>query len=151
LHSLLEQPSGRLERESALNTMLMHLIVHHADHAPALRPTGREHQAVNRVQDYLHAHLSENISLQHLAELVNLHPSYLLRAFHAQIGLPPHAYLTQLRVQQAKTLLRDGISLAQIALELGFADQSHFARHFRHLVGVTPGRYARKVKNVLYI
>lgn len=150
LHSLLEQPSGRLERESALHTMLMHLIVHHADHAPGLRPVGREHDAVSRVQDYLRANLSENVSLQYLADLVHLHPSYLLRTFHAQVGLPPHAYLTHLRVQQAKTLLRDGMSLAQVALELGFADQSHFARHFRHLVGVTPGHYARQVKNVLY-
>lgn len=142
LHALLEQPSGRLEREVSLHEMLAHLISQHASPMPRVRPVSREHRAVTRVQDYFHAHIGENISLNQLANLVDLNPSYFLRTFRAQVGLPPHAYQIQLRVQQAKKLLREGMSQPQVALEMGFADQSHFARHFRHLVGVPPGHYA---------
>ena len=115
-----------------------------------MRDIGLEHRAVAHIHDYLHAHVCENISLQVLAEQVGLHPSYLIRVFHAHVGLPPHAYLTQIRVQRAKSLLLQEMSLTQVALETGFADQSHLTRHFRHLVGVTPGVYAHYVRNVLY-
>lgn len=144
LHALLEQPSGRLEREISLHEMLAHLIARHASPMPGMQPVSREHRAVTRVQDYFHAHIGENISLTQLADLVDLNPSYFLRTFRDQVGLPPHAYQIQLRVQNAKKLLREGMSLPQVALEMGFADQSHFARHFRHLVGVPPGHYAQR-------
>jgi AraC-like DNA-binding protein len=57
--------------------------------------------------------------------------------------LTPHAYLDQLRVRHARELLRNGIAPADVALRTGYADQSHLTRHFRRLVGVTPGQYAR--------
>ncbi len=150
LHHLLEQPSDRLERETYLQWTCAHLLTHHATHTLPIRNTGQEHRAVAQIRDYLHAHICENISLQILTEKVGLHPSYLVRVFHAHVGLPPHAYLTQIRVQQAKALLLQDVSLPQVALATGFADQSHLTRHFRHLVGVTPGTYAHHVKNVLY-
>ncbi len=143
LHALLEQPSGRLEREISLHEALAHLISQHASPIPRVQPVSREHRAVARVQDYFYAHIGENVSLDQLADLVDLNPSYFLRTFRKQVGLPPHAYQIQLRVQRAKKLLQEGMSPPQVALEMGFADQSHFARHFRHLVGVTPGHYAQ--------
>lgn len=146
LHALLEQPSGKLEREVSLHELLAYLISQHASPIPRIQPISREHRAVSYVQDYFHAHIGENVSLDQLANLVDLNPSYLLRTFRAQVGLPPHAYQIQLRVQQARKLLREGMSLPQVALELGFADQSHFARHFRHLVGVPPGHYAHSIQ-----
>ncbi len=143
LHGLLEQPTGKLEREISLHETLEYLIAQHASPTPRVQPVRREHQVVARIQDYFHAHIGDNISLTQLADLVDLNPSYFLRTFRAQVGLPPHAYQIQLRIQQARKLLREGMSLPQVALELGFADQSHFARHFRRLVGVTPGQYAQ--------
>jgi AraC-like DNA-binding protein len=62
--------------------------------------------------------------------------------FTRQTGMPPHSYQTQLRINHAKVLLRDGHSLAEIASITGFADQSHLTRHFHRYVGVSPGRYA---------
>ena len=150
LHHLLEQPSDRLARETYLHWTCAHLLTHYATHALQTTNVGQEHRAVAQIRDYLHTHVSENISLQTLAEKVGLHPSYLIRMFHTHVGLPPHAYLTQIRIQQAKALLLQDVPLPQVALEIGFADQSHFTRHFRHLVGVTPGTYAHHVKNVLY-
>jgi AraC-like DNA-binding protein len=67
----------------------------------------------------------------------------VLRAFRAETGLPPHAYLNQIRVRRARTLLDQGIAPADVALTTGFADQAHLTRHFKRVVGVPPGAYQR--------
>ena len=68
----------------------------------------------------------------------------LLRAFRAETGLPPHAYLNQIRVRRARTLLDGGITPADVAMTTGFADQAHLTRHFKRVVGVPPGAYQRE-------
>ena len=78
-----------------------------------------------------------------LAQLTQLNPLKLLLSFRQVTGLPPHAYLVQIRVQQAKQQLAAGRAIATVALETGFSDQSHLNRHFKRLVGVTPGQYVR--------
>jgi AraC-like DNA-binding protein len=68
----------------------------------------------------------------------------VLRAFRAETGLPPHAYLNQVRVRQARALLASGMAPAQVAATTGFADQAHLTRHFKRVVGVPPGAYQRE-------
>ena len=67
----------------------------------------------------------------------------VIRSFSAAEGLPPHAYLVALRVERAKRLIRDGLSLADVADQAGFSDQSHMSRHFKRLTSVTPGQFAK--------
>ncbi|MDF1506423.1 helix-turn-helix transcriptional regulator, partial [Roseisolibacter sp. H3M3-2] len=83
------------------------------------------------------------LSLAALADAAQLAPARLARAFRAEVGLPPHAYLELVRVEQAKSRLRRGDPIADVAFATGFADQSHLTRRFRRVVGVTPGVYAR--------
>jgi AraC-like DNA-binding protein len=71
-------------------------------------------------------------------------PFALLRAFRAETGLPPHAYLNQLRVRLARQLLDAGLPPAQVAVDAGFADQPHLTRHFKRAVGVPPAAYQRE-------
>jgi AraC-like DNA-binding protein len=68
---------------------------------------------------------------------------HLLRAFREAVGLPPHAYVTHLRIARGKQLLRAGVSPADVAAALGFVDQSHFARHFRLQIGTSPSRFQK--------
>lgn len=85
--------------------------------------------------------MSENPSLQQLCQLTNLSPYYLTRIFSSTVGIPPHAYLNQLRIVHAKRLLAENWKIAEVAQETGFTDQSHFTKTFKTLVGVTPGQY----------
>jgi hypothetical protein len=71
-------------------------------------------------------------------------PFRMVRTFTRQIGLPPHAYLNQVRVNRAKQLLANGEPIALVAYETGFADQSHLTRHFKRLFGLTPGQYSMR-------
>lgn len=143
LHRTLELSPSSLERESRFLWGLTQLIHGYASHQPQMKPVGQENGAVQLARDYLNCHYTQNISLDELATLVSLKPFRLLRAFRTQMGLPPHAYLNHVRVQQAKRLLALGDSIADAALATGFTDQSHLHRHFKKMVGVTPGQYVR--------
>lgn len=136
-HQLLGRNATALEVNSSLLAALARLV---AGHGVPLVP-GDERVAVRRVRDYLDAHYAEDVSLDALARLADLHPVYLVRAFRQRVGLPPHAYQRQLRVERARCLLAGGEGIAEAALAVGFADQSHLTRHFGRTVGATPGRY----------
>ena len=149
LHVALERSSSSLERESLLLNFLALMISRFSE--TRLAPpwaTGSERQAVNRARDYLAEHYAENISLESLASVANLSAFHFSRVFSEQMGMPPHAFQTQLRVLRAKTLLRQGWSISEVAAETGFCDQSHLNRQFKRLVVVTPGQYQSSSKNV---
>jgi AraC-like DNA-binding protein len=76
--------------------------------------------------------------------LTGLSQFALLRAFRRETGMPPHAYLNQLRVRRARLLLDDGLAPADVAAQTGFADQAHLTRHFKRVVGVPPAAYQRE-------
>jgi AraC-like DNA-binding protein len=143
LHRALAEGVTPLEREARLMWTLAQLVARHADDRPLWSPTPVVPAAVERARDYLHAHAATSVTLRELADYAGLSPFHLLRTFHATVGTAPHAYLTQLRVAQAKTLLRAGLAIAAVAVRTGFTDQSHLTRHFKRIVGVAPGQYAR--------
>jgi AraC family transcriptional regulator len=97
-----------------------------------------------RVRDYIEHNLGEAITLEDLAHVAGVSRFHFARQFRARTGESPMSYLLRTRVERAKTLLRDSrIRVIDISAELGFADQSHFARTFRRLVGMPPSAYAR--------
>lgn len=132
---------SKLERESRFLKTFTYLIAHYADLSLNLRAVKKESRAVKQVREYLEAHYEQDTSLEQLAHLTNLNPSYLVRVFHKSTGLPPHAYQTQVRIRHAKELLLQVKSISDVALAVGFADQSHLTRHFKRYVGTTPGQY----------
>ncbi len=81
-------------------------------------------------------------TLESLAIDLGAHPTQLIRAFGREYGLPPHRYVTGRRVDRARGLLLDRVPLAEVATAVGFYDQAHLTRHFRAVLGVTPGAYA---------
>ncbi|MFE1795293.1 AraC family transcriptional regulator [Streptomyces sp. NPDC059517] len=87
-------------------------------------------------------------TLERLAGDLGTSSFALLRAFRDAYGMPPHAWLTDVRVRRARRLLDAGIVPAEVALTVGFTDQSHLSRHFTRIVGVPPGAYQRERKNV---
>lgn len=99
---------------------------------------------VRRAVEYLLERFAEPVTLDALADYAGLDKFHLCRAFRAQIGMPPHAYLTHLRIRQAQRLLSSGVRASDLAPRVGLYDQSQLTRHFRRIVGTTPARYRGK-------
>jgi len=103
----------------------------------------RAHPGVERARQVLHDRIAENVTLSELECASGLDRFQLLRRFKRDYGLPPHQYRTHLRIALARSYLAGGKPIAEIAAELGFYDQSQLHRHFRRIVGTTPGRLLR--------
>ena len=100
-----------------------------------------ENARLKLAADFIHEHCTQDLSLDDISAHAGLSTSYLFRAFRKQYDMTPHAYLLNRRVQYAQEKLRQGATIADAALEAGFADQAHFQRVFKRLLAATPGQY----------
>jgi AraC family transcriptional regulator len=97
---------------------------------------------LNRVVEFIHANLERNIHLEELAQAAGMSAYHFAKLFKSSTGSSPHKYVLQCRLERAKQLLRDSLlSLSEVSLLCGFADQSHLTNVFRRFVGVAPSRY----------
>ncbi|MEU6578451.1 AraC family transcriptional regulator [Streptomyces sp. NPDC046805] len=148
LHAALAHPGDELEAESRLaligERLRAHLRPRHAaDRSTSDHPKPDRGAALARtLRELLDERLLEGLTLDEASTLVHAHPTHLVRAFSTAFGIAPHQYLTSRRVDRARRLLLDGRSPAEVATRAGFYDQAHLTRHFKRVVGVTPGRYA---------
>jgi len=107
--------------------------------APQAHGGGLSPSAMRRVQDYIELHLSETIDLSTLATVAGLSMHHFARQFKQSAGVTPHHYLTRKRLELAQALLtKTELPVSEIAYAAGFSDQSHLARHFRHVLRTTP-------------
>jgi AraC family transcriptional regulator len=129
----------------ALNTALAARMVQHFVDPSKIAPvaaSGLPRERLQRVYDYIEAHLDDRLTLADLAAVACLSPYHFSRSFKQAVGVGPHQYVTQRRIDRAKTLMRRTRQpLASIAQEVGFTDQSHLTAIFRRETGMTPGRF----------
>jgi AraC family transcriptional regulator len=152
------EPGTKLYAESLANILAIHLLRHYAQcadgrdlqacstsHQPeTAEPQTTQPRAVAQALRYIHENYTRDVSLGDIANAVNLSSFHLARLFKQTVGVSPHQYLIQLRVNSARSLLSAGSgerSLADVASAVGFADQSHLTRHFKRIVGVTPRQF----------
>jgi AraC-like DNA-binding protein len=135
--ALVRAGASELERSTLVAETLGEVL---CTREPAL---DRAPRAVRRARAFLREAIAEKVTLDELAAHAALDKFHLVRAFRAEVGVPPYEYLTYLRIARAKELLRRGLRVAEAAQVLGFCDESQLHRHFRRIVGVTPGTYAR--------
>ena len=108
-------------------------------------PGGLAPWRLARVRRHIELHLTSKLTNSGLAALVRLNEDHFARAFKASVGRPPHTYVVERRIEHAKSLLLGShLSLCQIALAVGFADQAHLTRRFRETVGVSPASWRRR-------
>lgn len=134
-------PGGKLYADSLANVLGLHLLRNHNITTPVTTLGGNRlsQEQVKRAVEYMGNHLAYDISLEDLAQSVNVSASHLGRLFKETIGMPPHQYLIKLRVERAHQLLQGGRhAISDVALQVGFTDQSHLHRHFKRIYGVTP-------------
>ncbi|WP_173911323.1 AraC family transcriptional regulator [Acinetobacter sp. Marseille-Q1618] len=141
LFDLLEQKYNALLKESMYLSTLARLISRYgrAKLTPAQLPEAQ--QKIEMIKDLLNSFPEQDYSLTDLAGYVGISPWHFLREFKKYTGLPPHSWLVQARLQKSRQLLKQGMTIANTAQLCGFSDQSHFNRHFKKAMGVTPSQY----------
>jgi AraC family transcriptional regulator len=142
-------PLGVLYAESLTNTLVLYLLRHYSS-GRAVRElsSSRLTPAQLRIVDeYIHAHLDQKITLADLAACLHLSVPHFERMFRATTHRPPYQYVLERRLERARVLLeKTRLPLAHVARECGFSSQSHFTAHFTRHVGVSPARFARSVR-----
>lgn len=139
-----DTPNGAMYAETATIGLVLHLLANHGVAKPKLpSPRGKLNAfQLRSVVDFLDAHISADVSLVSLAQQAHVSPFHFARLFRRTLGVPPHQFVLQLRVQRALRLMKARtLSLAQIAVECGFHDQPHLTKAFRKLLGTTPGAH----------
>ncbi len=147
VHKLLGMNVSILEKQSGLLELFERLVTSYASNMPTrvVRDKGRDRAMASVVREFIDAHYDANLSLPQLAALVHASLFHMHRTFKREVGMPPHAYQIQVRIDKAKSLLVRGMSVTEVAAHTGFFDQSHFTRHFHRIVGVSPGGYTRPI------
>ena len=134
-------PAPALEAEELLLGVLRRLGERHGVRAVERGRVVTASRAVVVARDYLHEHFASPVKLAELANVCDTSPYHLVRSFRDAVGMPPHAYLTQIRSNHARDLILRGVAVSTAAYRCGFADQSHLTRTFKRIFGVTPGAY----------
>jgi AraC family transcriptional regulator len=153
-HSLLrlkaELETGGIASPLLVDSLKISLAVHLLRHYCATQPRwpasggGLSSRQLAGVEDYIAAHLDQDLKLAELAAIAQLSPYHFLRLFKQSLGLTPHQYILQRRVAAAQQLLHGACSIAEVALRTGFCDQSHLTRCFKQALGVTPKQYLQR-------
>ncbi len=141
-------PDGGMYAETLAQALAARLIHLHAAQRsrPVEQKGGLSRRQLRHAVEYIHDHLAEDVSLERIAEAAGLSPFHFARQFRRATGIPPHDYVTRCRVERARDLLvRPGMTIADVAVQVGFCDQSHLARHYKRVYGLTPGAFARTV------
>ncbi|BAY85326.1 transcriptional regulator [Calothrix parasitica NIES-267] len=139
--------TGSLYGESLATALVMRLIQNYSACKPQIftNSNGLTKYQLQQVIDYINTHLDQNISLTDIAKVATISQSHFARLFKQSMGITPHQYLTQQRVERAKNLLhKRQIPIADIAFQCGFANQTHLTKRFRQLIGITPKAYQKK-------
>lgn len=147
LFNMLTRDGDKLLKESLLLSSIAWLVMRHGRTPGSPRALPSVGHPIRMIKDLLASCPEEDYSLSQLAEMVHLSPWHFLRQFKKQVGLPPHAWLIQARLKRAQQLLRGGLSIPTVAARCRFSDQSHFNRHFKSSVGITPGEFIRTLQS----
>ncbi|WP_127533931.1 AraC family transcriptional regulator [Paenibacillus kobensis] len=134
-----------LEIETALIELVHMLIIKHESDLEHESYGTLEQKYVKRVKEYIHAHYKDRITLEKLEQETGASRYHLIRLFKKSTHLPPHAYQNLLRINHAKIELKKRRPIAEIAVDTGFYDQSHFTKAFAKIVGATPQTYSLSI------
>lgn len=151
LAAAIEHGSTALAGDGALATLVEWLSGRDLMQADELREDSPRARAIRRAREFLAHTFADNPSLDQLAAATGTNKFVLLRYFKRELGLAPHGYLIQLRVERARELLAKGLAPADAAAEVGFSDQGHFGRHFRRALGITPAAYRRQSRSLVTV
>ena len=139
----------RLYAESLFNSLCAHLVQRYSMIEPHIKEyqDGLAPYKLKRVIELIGDRIGEDVTIEQMANCIDLSSAHFARKFKRSMGLTPHQYVVKQRIERVKQLLKEQkLSLSAIAFECGFTHQSHMGRIFKEQVGTTPKRYRNEFK-----
>ena len=140
LNSANKEWQDELMAENILEELVVNLISSYSNNQIKSKEISYSRKKLVQAVEYMRENFYENLKLENLAQISGLSKYHFLRKFKEEFSMTPHAYLLQIRIQNAKNMLLNHQSLTNIALSCGFSDQSHFTRVFNKIYGMSPGK-----------
>ena len=134
-----------IQNQNCFYETFAYLIKNHSSSKAKASEISANSIITKRIKDYLHTYFDSKITLEQLSEVSGLSTYYLNRVFSKSIGIPPHKYLMNLRLNKAQELLKFKNSVTEVGYMVGFFDQSHFTRNFKSFLGITPKQYQSSI------
>lgn len=134
--------------ESVTNLLYMHVLRNYCTTSSSTRfpGIGLTSAQLRRVEEFVEAHMDREVTLAEMAEVTNVSRFHFAHMFKRSMGLPPHQWLIQKRVERAKQLLRNTrLSITEVAFEVGYQSQSHFGHVFRRSIGMSPRKWRAQI------
>jgi AraC-like DNA-binding protein len=138
----------KIQIEIALIDVLSYLVLHYSNEVKPYETLFNDNKIIQSSIEFINDTLGEQNTLENLSQNVGLSKYHFIRIFKERVGLTPHQYIVTKRVQRAKELIASGSKLSNVAIEVGFNDQSHFIRNFKKIYGYLPKEI---IKNSSYI
>lgn len=141
--------TSRLYAETLVAALTAHLMQYYCTNPVMLQAYsgGLPTLKLRQIVDYIQTHLSDDSGLNELAGMAQISPHYFSQLFKQSTGRSPYQYIIYCRIERARQILSETeFAIAEVAKMVGFVDQSHFHRHFKRLVGITPGKFVRQTK-----
>ena len=142
MHTMLVDPSNELTAEVHLAFVLERLQAHLERRSPLPAFAVDDPPIAHRLRDLLDERFIDGVTLREASTTLYVSPTYLVRAFSREFGLGPHQYVISRRVDLARRLLLEGVPAREVAPAVGFYDQSHLSRHFKRILGFSPGQHS---------
>lgn len=139
LHEMLMKGTGDFGKEETLLFLISTLIQNYGQPFESCIPECR--QEIEKACEFMEQHYKSRIYLDQICKYAGLSKSTLLRAFTKSKGVTPYRYLENIRINEAKKLLVQGVAPLDVAIQTGFSDQSHFTNYFSSFIGIAPGVY----------
>lgn len=131
----------RIDGEAALFNIAHSIIKQTGCAIAALSISSKKDTLLLKAKDYIMANLANDISIDEIAAAATLSKYHFIRLFNQQFGITPHQYVLNCRINQARKYIESGFNVSRVALDTGFADNSHLNRHFKRVFGLTPKQY----------
>ncbi len=147
LHRALDSQHNPLLQRELLVTSFGMLFKRHGSGGLRVEPVPRDRALVGKAIDYIRGRLAMPISLADLGDTLGLTQFQVIRLFKRTIGMTPHAYVLQLRLDAARRCLAAGSSIGDTAVAAGFYDQSSLTHHFKRSYGLTPLQFVRAARS----